>query len=149
MFKTKQDAINLCNRLEKRLPKNYLLRDEQGRVITPNEKTLEDFVLNFLKVYADNSYTWQDSKKICNKFKNRSIQDVYSVAKSYFPDTTLAEVIRILSKLYLNKKISYWECYVVKRIVFAGHPGYPSDITGEHSKNYGNLFNYFLNPLNH
>jgi hypothetical protein len=66
------------------------------------DKTPTEFVENFL---ADEGYFYQyethkpDGVKHCRRGANRSVEEIYIITKTYFPDLKIAQYIAIIANL--------------------------------------------------
>ena len=63
------------------------------------DKDIKDFLKNFLVTYNKEKATIVKQSKRAHtpKAKTRSLGDIYRITKSYFPDTTLKEVLTIIT----------------------------------------------------
>lgn len=90
---------------------------------TPIEETLESFILNFFKRYNKD----YDSERIANGVvertagQMRSIEDVFSICRTYYPKTTLKQVLQCMFTLASQQKIhGKWKCKQIQKYVFSG-----------------------------
>lgn len=66
---------------------------------------------------------------------SRSMQDLYLLSKSYFPNTTLFDVRNVLQTFYDNNKLNMWFCGTFQKCMFRYENSYK--IYNLMSKNWG------------
>lgn len=78
----------------------------------------ENFILNLIIHYNEKYYTMQETKSICGPKLARSIEDIYRITKSYYPQITLTIIMTHLTKWVLEKRINVLFCKEIKKRVF-------------------------------
>lgn len=82
------------------------------------EQTSEEFINNFIKVYNEKYYTTENDKNVCAPKMARSIEDIYRITKTYYPQLTLRSIMIHLAKGVTNKKFNVLFCNAIKKRVF-------------------------------
>jgi hypothetical protein len=84
-------------------------------------KDHETFLDNFYKEYNHLYETWLDGEKICGTGYNRSLEEVFAIARNYFPEITVDEFLETvikLAKIPHEGKIGYFfYCSDINHIV--------------------------------
>lgn len=90
----------------------------------PSKMTLSEFVEAFLGDLRINKNTRRRfssniTKQFCEKGRLRSLSDLYSTTKTYFPEVTLEQCDLELQRLVKEQKINSGYCATVHRQVFS------------------------------
>ena len=116
MQNTKERFNKTQETLDEELPLSF------HRNFKLKEKNYKEFIENFLLTYRNkrNTYQKNGSKLIlqCNKYRTRSLTDIYLLTKTYFPKVTLEECKNHLLFLEKDKRLSGNWCNDVHRMVY-------------------------------
>ncbi len=109
---------------KKSLNKYVKSLDEKGKLklsdyTHPRSISLRNFIFNFIKKYKDECFTL-DMKDdiICDTHRRRSAGDIYRICKTYYPDCTFDDVMKILIKLCIDVEIGASRCTTINKFVF-------------------------------
>lgn len=75
------------------------------------EKLLKSFYIN---EYARPTYTDEKCMNVECAAKRRSFEDLYSISKTYFPETTEEQLLQAL----INIDILFYHCSTINKLVF-------------------------------
>lgn len=116
--KQKKDIFEILKNYEQELlSKNglYYLKD-----FTFDEKfDLYQFVNYFIISLNNRYYTYKkEDVLVCRSHKRRSLGDIFLICKTYYPDCTIEDVLKVLINLCETQKIAGSRCSDIHKFVF-------------------------------
>lgn len=80
---------------------------------------LNDFIYRFITFLNNNYNTYKkEDVLICRAGRRRSLGDIFLICKTYYPDCTIEDVVKVLINLCETQKIAGSRCLDIHKFVF-------------------------------
>lgn len=114
----KKDISQMFKDYEQELLSKYGLYYLEGYVF--NEAlNLDVFIYHFIITLNNNHYTYKKGDTlVCRSHKRRSLGDIFLICKTYYPDCTIEDVVKVLIYLCETQRVSGSRCSDIHKFVF-------------------------------
>ena len=116
--KRKKDISEMFKDYEQELLSKYGLYYLE-KYVFDETLNLDVFIYHFITTLNNNHYTYKkDNILVCRSHKRRSLGDIFLICKTYYPDCTIEDVVKVLIDLCETQKIAGSRCSDIHKFVF-------------------------------
>jgi len=144
----KESLKRFENELNKMPAYDFRITPTKILVHVPNsyDEFMKQFFVNYSRNYC--TYNVSNDKMVCDRFRRRSIQDIYLISKTYFPSITLDDVIQELILLVKTEYLGVSKCSDIHMYVFKKKDDYTGVYTDKELEfmsgvNFKQLMKYY------
>lgn len=114
--------------------------------IDSSKVTLSEFIHSFLYHYNNTFPTCDKNKKVTTPTgKRRSLGDIYMICRSYFPDVTLKDVLRVLCFITESRGYRSSYCYQInKRVWYYSKTKMNAVYDKNKTDEWGHRYSYYM-----